>query len=29
MGFKIADVIDNHFGEGYYMNDFFMVKKTH
>ena len=29
MGFKIADVIDNHFGEGYYMNDFFIVKKTH
>lgn len=29
MGFKIADVIDNHFGEGYYMNDFFMVKNTH
>lgn len=27
MGFKIAEVVDNHFGESYYMNDFFMVKK--
>lgn len=27
MGFKIAEVVDNHFGDGYYMNDFFMVKK--
>lgn len=27
MGFKITEVVDNHFGDGYYMNDFFMVKK--
>ncbi len=28
MGFKISNVVDNHFGEGYYMNDFIMVKKN-
>ncbi len=28
MGFKIVEVVDNHFGEGYYMNDFFMIKKA-
>jgi ribosomal protein S18 acetylase RimI-like enzyme len=27
MGFKIAEVVDNHFGDGYYMNDFSMIKK--
>ena len=27
MGFKIAAVIDNHFGDGYYMNDFIMIMK--
>ena len=28
MGFKIADVVDNHFGDGYYMNDFRMIKES-
>jgi len=28
LGFKIVRVLDNHFGAGYYMNDFFMVKKN-
>ena len=28
MGFKIAGVVDNHFGNGYYMNDFIMVKSA-
>ena len=27
MGFRISVVIDNHFGEGYYMNDFIMLKR--
>ena len=26
MGFKIADVIDNNIGDGYFMNDFIMKK---
>ena len=28
MGFKIAGVVDNHIGKGYYMNDFIMVKSA-
>lgn len=27
LGFRISAVIDNHFGEGYYMNDFIMIKR--
>jgi diamine N-acetyltransferase len=28
MGFRIQDVVDNHIGDGYYMNDFIMLKKA-
>ena len=28
MGFRINDVVDNHIGDGYYMNDFIMVMKA-